>query len=57
MLNGLTFIKIAEASNDVNTLTADNYSNGYYEKIIPEIFNTSYLYIGFVLLKFGGKLT
>jgi hypothetical protein len=52
--DGLVFIEITYASNNTNGLSSSDYSNGYYEKIIPELFSTPYLYIAFVFNKLVG---
>jgi hypothetical protein len=51
--DGNNFTIISDASNNV-PLNSTDYLNGYYEKIIPETFTTSYLYIGFVFSKIIG---
>jgi len=52
--DGSIFIEITYASNNTNGLSASDYSNGYYEKLIPELFVASYLYIAFVFNKLIG---
>jgi len=52
--DGSTFTEITYASNDTNALSSTDYSNGYYEKLIPDLFTTSYLYIAFVFNKLIG---
>jgi hypothetical protein len=55
-LNGIDFTYISLASYDVttNALTSSSYFNGYYEFDVNNIFNTPYLYIGFVFNKLVG---
>jgi len=52
--DGSVFTEITFASNDTIGLSSGDYSNGYYEKIIPELFTISYLYIAFVFNKLVG---
>ena len=51
--DGITFTEILEASNTTTSLTSDNYSSGFYEKIFTS-FSISYLYIGFTFNKLVG---
>ena len=53
-IDGINFILINEANNDINSLSSSDYDKGYYEKLIPNTFTTSYLYIGFVFNKIIG---
>ena len=52
--DGITFTEIIDASNSVTALTSDNYSLGFYQKVLTSSFNTLYLYIGFTFNKLVG---
>jgi len=52
--DGITFTEIIDASNSVTALISDNYSLGFYHKVLTSSFNTPYLYIGFTFNKLVG---
>ena len=53
--DGINFIEIIDASNDINALTTNDYLNGYYEKIFNNTIKTAFKYIGFVVNKIVGE--
>jgi hypothetical protein len=52
--DGITFTEITEASNKITSMTAANYSFGYYEKQLNTTFNIPYQYIGWTVNKLVG---
>jgi hypothetical protein len=55
--DGISFTEITEAGNIQTNLTVANYtlnSLGYYETILPSIFDIPYLYIGWVIKQLVG---
>ena len=55
--DGINFTEITEAGNVQTNLTVSNYALGYYEDIIPSIFDIPYLYIGWVVKQLVGAVT
>ena len=53
--DGINFTEIIDASNTITSLSISSYStNNYYEKVLPNIFDIPYLYIGWVINKLAG---
>jgi hypothetical protein len=54
--DGINYVHIPDASNDINYISHTFYSyNSYYEKTLPSIFQIPYLYIGWCINKLAGN--
>jgi hypothetical protein len=54
--DGVNFTEIIDASNTITIIPSTSYTtNGYYEKILPIIFDIPYLYIGWTINNLVGN--
>ena len=56
-IDGLTYVEIKDASNDINGLTSNSYINGPFEKVVNSKEKIPYSYIGFTVNKLVGGST
>ena len=54
-VDGVNWTEIIDASNTITSLTSVDYTPGYYEKILPSLFDIPYLYIGWIVKKLVGS--
>jgi hypothetical protein len=54
-VDGVNWTEIIDASNTITSLISGDYTPGYYEKILPSLFDIPYLYIGWIVKKLVGS--